>query len=201
MHLRTSRFTLRDFREDDRAELVAYQLDPRYRGLYDLDEDQGRAKSDELFDLFLRWQAETPRNNFQVGVFDASGRLCGCAGLRVRADDTRTAVLGIELAPACWGRYRLALDVIAAMIEHGFTVLGLDVIVNDTSTGNKRVEKLARWFGFWETARRDGPDWMRARGWQEIDWTMTRDAWATSDRRTRGLPTPSSASDETSQKS
>ena len=179
------RLTLRDFVEDDRAAFVEYQLDPRYRALYDLDEDPSRA--DGLFDLFLGWQAEMPRRNLQLGIFDAAGRLCGCAGLRVRADDPATAVMGIELAPVCWGRHRLAVDAIGALVEHGFTSLGLDAVVGETATGNTRVEKLARWFGGRETARRDGPDWMRARGWPEIDWTITRHAWLAADQRTSAV--------------
>lgn len=177
--------TLRDFDQGDRASFVEYQLDPRYRALYDLDDDPSRPH--ELFDLFLRWQAEVPRRNFQLGIFDGQGPVLGCAGLRVRPDDPTQAVMGIELAPACWGRYRLAVDVMAALLDHGFTSLGLDAVVGETSTGNTRVEKLARWFGGRETARRDGPDWMSVRGWQEVDWTITRKAWLAAGRSTSAV--------------
>lgn len=181
MHIITPRITLRDFEPANRAAFVSYQLDPRYRGLYDLEDDPARAG--ELFDLFVIWQNEEPRLNYQVGLFDtATDGLCGCVGLRQRPGDPATAVLGIELAPSDWGRYRIALDAAVCLIEYGFDSLQLVTIVGDTASGNKRVDKLARWFGARIVDRRDGPEWMRARGWREVDWALTRDEWQNSDR-------------------
>lgn len=182
MHLQTSCLLLRDFVESDRAAFVTYQMDPRYRALYDFDCDDKRAH--DLFDLFISWGQERPRRNFQVGVFDrTSGRLCGCAGLRQAGQAEGTAILGIELTPDDWGRYRLAIDAASLLIEHGFRDIGLHTILGSTASGNKRVERLARWFGADIVARRDGPDWMRARGWSEVDWALTRESWERSGRR------------------
>jgi ribosomal-protein-alanine N-acetyltransferase len=181
MLIRTARFQLRDFATSDRQAFVAYQMDPRYRRLYDFGEaDEQRAQ--ELFDLFLSWEAESPRLNLQLGIFEQdTTRLCGCAGLRRAGVDEGTAVLGIELTPDNWGRYKLALEVADAMIEHGFRRLGLRMIIGTTASGNKRVERLAGWFGAHITARRDGPKWMAARGWFEMDWALARDDWTGSD--------------------
>ena len=182
MIIRTSRITLRDFENDDRAAFIAYQMDPRYRRLYDFSDDPVRAG--RLFDLFLSWQIEEPRRNLQIGIFDtATNRLCGCVGLRDRPEDSETAILGIELAPSDWGRYRIALDAAACLVEYGFATLRLRMIVGDTASGNTRVEKIARWFGACIIDERDGPEWMRARGWQEVDWALTGDEWQRSDRR------------------
>ena len=137
----------------------------------------------------MAWQHHTPRQNFQVGIFaQDTGRLCGCAGLRKAGKAEGTAVLGIELTPDDWGRYRLAIDVTSALIEHGFRHLNLHTIVGTTHSGNRRVERLARWFGADIVARRDGPDWMAARGWQEIDWALTRETWETTERRRSRSP-------------
>jgi ribosomal-protein-alanine N-acetyltransferase len=183
MHIDTPRFALRDFLETDRGAFISYQMDPRYRRLYDFaGSDEQRAQ--KLFDLFITWQNENPRQNFQIGVFErGDGRLCGCAGLRKAERDEGTAVLGIELAPDDWGRYRLAIEVASALLEHGFFDLNLHTIVGDTASGNRRVEKLARWFGANLVAQRAGPEWMAARGWQEVDWALARDDWAKSKRR------------------
>ncbi len=186
MFISTPTVTLRDFEPPDRSAFVAYQMDPRYRRLYDFDENRTRA--DDLFDLFATWRAEEPRRNLQLGIFHKrTNRLCGCAGLRKRLEDSETAVLGIELAPSDWGRYRIALDAAACLVEHGFDALHLRMIVGDTASGNKRVEKLARWFGARIIDRRDGPEWMRSRGWQEVDWALTRDDWWHSTHRQRTL--------------
>lgn len=181
MNISTSRITLRDFKSADRAAFVSYQMDPRYRRLYDLDEDSDRAH--DLFELFASWRDEKPRSNFQLGLFDtATHRLRGCAGLRLRPEDPETAVLGIELSPNDWGRYRVALDAAACLVEHGFNTLHLRMIVGNTASGNKRVEKLAHWFGARIIDRRDGPEWMRSRGWHEVDWALTRDEWQHSEQ-------------------
>ncbi|HEY8358899.1 MAG TPA: GNAT family N-acetyltransferase [Ramlibacter sp.] len=136
------RFLLRDFTESDRAAFLEYQSDPRYLALYDFDASDTQ-RAGELFDLFRGWSQAAPRRNFQIGVFDRHrGELCGCAGLRRSTDEV--AVLGIELAPAKWGSFALALDVAAALLEYGFQQLRLTTIIGDTAGGNKRVTKLAR---------------------------------------------------------
>jgi ribosomal-protein-alanine N-acetyltransferase len=56
-------------------------------------------------------------------------------------------------------------------------MLNLTTIVGDTASGNRRVEKLARWFGAEIVAEREGPAWMRARGWREVDWALQRPKW------------------------
>ncbi len=163
------------------AHFITYQMDPRYLRLYDFDPADIERPS-ELFDLFVAWQKQEPRLNYQVGIFDRqTSALLGCGGLRMTQADT--AVLGIELAPTEWGRFRVALDVAGALLEHGFTSLQLDHIVGDTASGNKRIEKLAKWFGAEIVARRAGPSWMQTRGWEKVDWALTRQGWARSPRR------------------
>ena len=63
----------------------------------------------------------------------------------------------------------------------------LKSIIGDTASGNSRVERLARWYGATIIDRRDGPEWMKVRGWQEIDWALTPDAWVASSGRRRQL--------------
>lgn len=168
--IKLPRIQLRDLVEADRSAFITYQTDPRYRELYDFAE--GTDRPGQLFDLFLGWQHEMPRVNFQLGIFhSATDRLVGCGGLR-RVDDD-VAILGIELAADEWGRFRLALDACTALIRFGFDEMGIGTIIGDTASGNRRVEKLARWFGGEIVARRRGPAWMQDRGWHEVDWAIT----------------------------
>jgi len=177
MQIGTSRFVLRDFEPADRVAFLAYQMDPRYRRLYDLDEGYEKQAS-ELFSSFLTWRDEVPRRNYQLGIFERrNGRLCGCAGLRMTPSNDRGAVLGIELAPDEWGRYRLALEVTNALMNFGFHDLELDVLIGSTASGNRRIERLARWFSAEIAEERAGPDWMKARGWVEVDWVLPRLNW------------------------
>jgi len=186
------RFSLRDFTKADQPPFLAYQMDPRYLALYDFDPaDVQRAV--DLFELFRAWRDALPRLNFQLGIFDKrTGELCGCAGLRKATDDT--AVLGIELAPAKWGRFALALDVAEELMDFGFRELHLATIFGDTASGNKRVAKLARWFGARIVAEREGPGWMAERGWREVDWAVDRRLWVHSPRPSGRLRKPRIAS-------
>jgi RimJ/RimL family protein N-acetyltransferase len=110
MRIETLRFSLRDFSDADRQSFVDYQLDPRYRRLHDrVDGDAEHAA--RLFDLFMAWRLEAPRQNFQIGIFErATSRLCGCAGLRGAGKPEGTAVVGLELTPrrlgAAWCGHR-----------------------------------------------------------------------------------------------
>jgi ribosomal-protein-alanine N-acetyltransferase len=177
MQIDTPRFVLRDFEQADRAAFLGYQMDPRYRRLYDLGEAYARQAAD-LFSLFLSWRQENPRQNYQLGIFERStGRLCGCAGLRTSGSTERHAALGIELTPSDWGRYRLAVEVARALVAFGFRELGLDLILGSTASGNRRAERLARWFGAEIIAQRTGADWMKARDWVEVDWALSRSRW------------------------
>jgi [ribosomal protein S5]-alanine N-acetyltransferase len=166
---------VRDFVDRDRIAFVRYQNDLRYRELYDLTKDHFEQAS-ETFSSFLQWQIETPRRNFQLAIIDpADGTLLGSAGIRGVSHGRGEA--GIELAPAHWGRYRLALDVIDAVLCFGFGRLELDAIFGWTASGNRRVERLVARFGATVGTRRAGPAWMRRRGWQEVEWVIRHDAW------------------------
>lgn len=160
-------------------------MHPRYLALYDYDAaDQARAE--QLFDLFLKWQGETPRTHFQLGIIELQkGKLLGSAGLR--CSGSGTPVLGIELAPDEWGRFRLALHVADALLSYGIGDLRLETIIGDTASGNRRVEKLAKRFGARIADSRAGPSWMQARGWREVDWALDRADW---ERRTAELGLP-----------
>ena len=185
MRLAAGRFLLRDFVEADRNTFAAYQSDARYRALHDIGEDESNVAANRLFDLFLDWASQTPRRNFQLGIFDvAGGTLCGCIGLRTADAPPRTAIFGLELAPDHWGRYRLAIDAAAALIAFGCSELDLDCIAGSTASGNRRIERLARWFGAEVGASRPGHPWMARRGWQEVDWSLSRAAWFSRARRT-----------------
>jgi RimJ/RimL family protein N-acetyltransferase len=180
MQIRTARLVLRDFTEADAPAFVAYQSDPRYLALHAAGAaDPSHAR--ELFARFARWRDEAPRRNYQLGVFvrdAAGGALVGCAGLRDLDRERAIAQLGIELAPDYWGRYRLAIEVAQALLDTAFEHLALSEISGVTASSNARVSRLAQWFGAEPVATREGPGWMQARGWWEVEWRISRAAWA-----------------------
>ncbi|OSQ29113.1 GNAT family N-acetyltransferase [Thalassospira sp. MCCC 1A03138] len=181
--LESKRFILRDFTPSDRAAFVAYQMDERYRALYGTaDNDGTRASSNALFDRFLAWQEEQPRRNFQVGIFDkSSGDLLGCVGLRGKDLPVDSAIFGIELSPSHWGRYRAAIEASTMMIAFGFRELDLASIMGVTASDNKRIARLADWFGAEVVAERHGsensPEWTTECGTAKVDWSLKRTIW------------------------
>ena len=136
--------------------------------------------------MFLTWQVDQPRQNYQLGIFDQrTDLMCGCGGLRMCEADSTIAVFGIELTPEMWGRFGLAMEAAMALIDYGFDILQLERIIGSTASGNTRVEKLARWFGAVMVNSRPGPVWMNARGWHEVDWAIDRATWTSSVNRQR----------------
>jgi [ribosomal protein S5]-alanine N-acetyltransferase len=178
MQIVTARLVLRDFTADDAPAFVAYQSDPRYLALH-AGGEANPCHARDLLQRFARWRDEVPRRHYQLGVFERvpAGALLGCAGLREVDDNHATAELGIELAPDRWGRYGLAVEIARALLDTGFARLELGEIRGVTASGNARAARLARWFGAEVVATRPGPDWMRARGWSEVEWRIRRSAW------------------------
>ncbi|MCB1885090.1 MAG: GNAT family N-acetyltransferase [Geminicoccaceae bacterium] len=177
LEIDANRFILRDFTDADRAAFLAYQADPHYRALHGPDEANPR-HAEDLLVRFAFWAEERPRRNYQLAVArKASGELLGCAGLRLENCCPGEGELGIELAPAHWGRYACAVEVARTLLAFGFVELGLRVIVGGTGSGNRRVARLAAWFGAEVGATRPGPAWMTARGWHEVEWRATREGW------------------------
>ncbi len=178
MEIITRRFLLRDFTEGDQSAFLAYHADPRYLALYEPEEDEpGHAQG--FFQTFRRWASERPRHNYQLAIVQRHEpqALIGCGGLRRAGCDAGSAEFGIELAPTYWGRYGYAIEAAWALLAFGFSDPGLQEIRGVTVSANSRVARLARWFGAVAIATRPGPAWMRARGWSQTEWQITRERW------------------------
>lgn len=178
MELTTERLLLRDFTPGDRAALLAYQSDPRHNEFYG-PEEGGTEQTLQLLDLFLRWQAELPRRNYQLAIVErgVSPDPIGSCGVRLQGYENGTAEFGLELAAPCWGR-GLATEAARAILGFAFRDLGLRRIVGISVTENARVARLVTKLGFRSAGTRPGPDWMRARGWSKTEWVLTAEGWA-----------------------
>lgn len=148
MEITTRRFLLRDFVADDAPVFEAYHADPRSVEFYGVEETKpDHAK--ELIELFKTWAAELPRVNYQLAIIrrDETQTLVGCCGLRSADSESGKAELGIELAPAYWGRYGYAVEAMGALVEFDFAELGLQEIYGDTVSTNSRIVRLVESFG------------------------------------------------------
>lgn len=168
----TRRFVLRDYAEHDRTAFVAYQADPRMGAFAE------PSDADALFDRFLGWVAERPRQTLQLAVAERStDELVGSAGLRWAASAADEAELGVELAPAHWGRHGAAVEVGRALLDVAFGALGLAAVTGVTVSANERIARLAGWFGAEPVETTPAPGSLGERGWVEVEWRLARERW------------------------
>jgi ribosomal-protein-alanine N-acetyltransferase len=178
MEITTKRFLLREFTDGDGPAFLAYQSDPRY-AQFCAPEEVGIDHARALLRQFRQWAAEQPRRNYQLAIsaIRHPQALMGCCGLRGEGHGPDRAELGIELAPQFWGRYAYAIEIASALIDFGFTTLGLSQVRGVSVSANSRVARLAYRYGFVAVGRRPGSEWMRARGWHHTEWQLTRERW------------------------
>lgn len=175
--LTTRRFLLRDFIDTDADAFEAYHSDPRSHEFYGEDHTTPE-HARELLKRFQAWAAEQPRVNFQLAIVQRKDpqTLVGCCGLRCAGGEVGTAELGIELAPEYWGRYAYATEVMRALAEFGFGTLNLCAIYGGTVSANSRIARLVHAFGA-TAVTRPSPEWMRNKGWTQVEWRITRQQW------------------------
>ena len=177
MEIFTNRFLLRDFVQKDETAFFAYHADPKYAE-FCTPEEVLPSHTGKLLNLFTQWASESPRCNYQLAIIDRRNlNLIGCCGLRRENYDSDKAEMGIELAPQFWSCYAYAIEVGKALIEFGFNDLGLKEIRGISVSANLRVARLAKRYGFIKIGTRLSPDWMSDRGWNQIEWQLTRESW------------------------
>lgn len=177
MKIVTKRFFLREFIREDEPSFFSYRADPRYAE-FCAPEELTSSYTRKLLTLFHQWALEYPRRNYQLAVASRQTlELIGCCGLRLENHNSTVGELGIELAPQFWSRYAYAIEIGQALINFGFRELGLQEIRGVTVSANMRVTRLAHRYGFIPFGERISPDWMILRGWNQIEWQLTKESW------------------------
>jgi RimJ/RimL family protein N-acetyltransferase len=178
MEITTKRFVLRELTAEDGPAFLAYQSDPRY-AQFCAPNEVGVDHAQMLLRQFREWAAARPRRNYQLAISAICNpqELMGCCGLRCEGYAPDQAEMGIELAPRYWGRYAYAIEIASALIDFGFTTLGLSEVRGLSVSANSRVARLAHRYGFIAVGERPGSDWMRARRWHHTEWQLTYERW------------------------
>ena len=176
MRLETPRLILREYAEDDSAEVLAYQGDPRYLRHYPWEE---RTPEDvrRFVQQFIDWQSESPRRRFQLAVLlRESGALVGSCGVRRKPDDDTEADIGFELSPEYWGR-GYATEAATAMAGFAFRELGVRRLsswcIAENATSARVLEKL----GMSLEGRLPAAERFKGRDWDTLLYGMTRERW------------------------
>lgn len=176
MRIETERLVLREFREDDWPDMLAYWNDPLHQRYNpDLPDREGFVR--DLVAMFVASQAEEPRRKWQLAVISKTdARLIGNCGIRVNNLDLGEANIGYELDPRAWGR-GYATEAAREIVRFGFEELSLHRIwaecVSD-NTGSARVlEKL----GMRREAHFREHQYFRDRWWDSFIYAILADEW------------------------
>jgi RimJ/RimL family protein N-acetyltransferase len=176
MQLTGQRVLLREFSRGDVGALAAVHADPRVLRYY-APEVGTIEHATMLVDLFMQWASEDPRDNFQLAIVDReTSALLGSCGVRTKGCSAGKAEFGIGIHSSRWGK-GIATEAARMILGFGFAELRLDEISGVAVAENEAVSKFVRRLGFSSRAPRPGEPWMQERGWNALDWVMTRETW------------------------
>jgi RimJ/RimL family protein N-acetyltransferase len=176
--LRTQRLSLRDFREEDFQAMCGYALDARVtRYLFLAPHDVAEAR--EHFDRILAWQAQRPREVFELAIELArddsrAARLAGACNLTLVGPGEGD--IGYMLHHDLWRR-GYATEVACALRDAAFASLRLERVISTIDVRNEASIRVIEKAGLrWEATYRK---FRRARGqWRDCHlFAMPRVAW------------------------
>lgn len=153
--LETARTRLRSLTSEDAPALYRIFSDPEAMRYYDVEPFTQAAQADELVTFFekrqvtgtgCRWGIELISNGASATRHSAG--LVGTIGFnRFERTAVRRAVLGYDLVREVWGQ-GLATEAVRAVIEYGFSELGLNRIEAYTEPENVASQRVLEKAGF-----------------------------------------------------
>lgn len=148
--IETPRLLIRDFCADDLTAYFTMTQQAQYQRYYP-EEDYSAAKAKELLHVFTQQALHSPRTGYQLAVYTKdTGRFVGTVGLRMEPD--LQASVGFGLVTDFWGT-GMALESMAALIQFGFSELGLHRVYAETLIENQSATGLCQRLGMREEAR------------------------------------------------
>ena len=182
MEITTERLVLREFELDDWRAALAYQQDPLYLEYYpQLTRSESDAK--EFVQLFLDEQADSPRRRFQLAVvLRESGEFIGNCGIRRKPENDWEADIGYEIAPAHW-RFGYATEGAAALVDHGFSEMGLHRISSWCIAENGASARVLEKLGLRQEGRLREKEFFKSRWWDTLVFGVLKHEWLKTTRR------------------
>ena len=182
MELTTERLILRECKESDWPDVLAYQSDPRYLRYYEWTERTAEAVQ-EFVRMFLAQQREQPRTKFQLAItLRSTNQLIGNCGIRMQSVDAHEADIGYELSPDYWG-CGYATEAASAIVAFGFTELRMHRIWAWCVADNPGSARVLQRLGMRLEGRLRDKEYYKGRWWDTLMFAMLEDEW-----RASGLP-------------
>lgn len=176
MRIETERLILREFREADWPDILAYWRDPLYRR-YNPDPEDVEQTVSHLVDTFVSSQAEQPRRHWQLAIVDREdGRLLGNCGIRVDNAALRQANIGYELDPRAWGR-GYATEAARSILDFGFAELGMCRVWAECVADNVRSARVLERLGMRREAHFREHKHDNGRWWDTLIYAILEREW------------------------
>jgi len=176
MELITARLILREFRENDWPDILAYQADPLYLRFYEWTERTPEAVQ-EFVQMFLEQQQEQPRTKFQLAVtLKTNHHLVGTCGIRMASANAHEGDIGYELSPRHWGQ-SYATEATRAMVQFGFTELRLHRIWSWCVADNVRSARVLEKLGMRLEGRLRDKEYFKGQWWDTLLYAILDHEW------------------------
>jgi ribosomal-protein-alanine N-acetyltransferase len=172
----TGRLVLREFRESDWPDILAYQVDPLYLRYYEWTERTPQAVQ-EFVHMFLEQQQARPRIKFQLAVtLKPDLQLIGTCGIRLASADAHEGDIGYELAPMYWGQ-GYATEAARAIVQFGFSELRLHRIWSRCVADNVRSAHVLERLGMHLEGRLRENEFFKGRWWDTLLYAILDYEW------------------------
>lgn len=172
--LETPRLRLRDFVAGDAERVFAYASDPEVtRWMFY--GPRSEAETAEYLSSMLTSQRAVPRTTWEVAIERRSdGRLIGACDLTIEKDGEGD--LGYILAREAWGQ-GFATEAARALVQAGFTQLGLALIYATCDVGNTASAHVLEKAGLLHRRVLDRYREAKGRWWDMHLFELRRDEW------------------------
>jgi [ribosomal protein S5]-alanine N-acetyltransferase len=176
MEITTERLVLREFKQTDWPDVLAYQREPLYLRYYEWTERTPLAVQ-KFVQGFVANQIEQPRIKYQLAVIlKSSQQLIGNCGIRLKAAAAREGDIGYELSPEYWG-HGYATEAASAIVEFGFNELGLHRIWSWCIADNVGSARVLQKIGMQAEGRLRENEFYKGRWWDTLLFGMLDDEW------------------------
>lgn len=152
VRLETPRLVLRELSAEDAIAVQEWATDPDVYRYMEWGPNTF-AQTQEFLRRAVTLRLESPRRTFELGVvLQATGRLVGACGLRVRSPEHAIADIGYALRRDAWGQ-GLATEAARALVEFGLRTLALHRIWATCHVDNARSARVLEKVGMLREGR------------------------------------------------
>ncbi|MCG9545559.1 GNAT family N-acetyltransferase [Vibrio sp. Isolate33] len=172
--LETDRLVLRDMTLEDQSAFVVMSQDAKYQRFYD-ETDCEPSKYQQLTQLFVEQAEEDPRQSYQLAVESKElGKFIGTVCLRL--EDNQQASMGCAFAREIQGK-GLPIEAAKALVEFGFSELGVHRIYAETIGDNLAAIRLCKSLGMRQEACFKEHRFFKNKWWDTVVFAILSTEW------------------------